>query len=336
MKAAIDASGDVGVLAAVTALGVSRATVHRRLRPAPPPTQGPRPPPVKRLTSAQEEQALAHLHEPRFVDSAPETIVATLLDEGEYVASARTLYRLLKAHGEVKERRDQLRHERYAVPRLEAAAPNRVWSWDITKLRGPLPGILFMLYVVLDIFSRYVVGWMLADRESSDLAITLFEETCHRQQVVPDLVALHADRGAVMRSKPLGEKLAELGVVRSFSRPRVSNDNPYSESQFKTFKYRPEFPDRFGSIQHAREHADEFFRWYNDAHRHSGIAYLTPADVHHGRAAAVLEKRQRVLERASAAHPERFAGGRGRVLTLPGTVWINPPTNVIAVESVST
>lgn len=335
MKAAMEAIPAVGVSAAVKALGVSRATVNRRRFPSPPRPRKPRSSPARSLTPAETQSVLAHVHEPRFVDSAPESIVATLLDENVYVACVRTFYRILEAHGEVKERRNQLRHERYAVPRLEANAPKRVWSWDITKLRGPEAGILYMLYVVLDIFSRYVVGWTLADRESSDLAVSLFEEACQRQQVVPDSLALHADRGAVMRSKPLAEKLAELGIVRSFSRPRVSNDNAFSESQFKTLKYRPDFPDRFGSIQHAREHLTTFFDWYNAEHRHSGIGYLTPADVHHGRAAAVLEKRQRVLDQARAAHPERFARGMARVLTLPGAVWINPPTNVIAVESIS-
>lgn len=336
MNAALEASRDVGVSAAVKALGVSRATVNRRRHPAPRRERGPRPSPVRRLTSAESERALGYLHEPRFVDSAPETIVATLLDEGAYVASARTLYRLLKAHGEVKERRDQLRHERHAVPRLEASAPNRVWSWDITKLRGPAAGILYMLYVVLDIYSRYVVAWMLAERESADLAVDLIREACRRERIEPGALTVHADRGAPMRSKSVAELYLELAIARSFSRPRVSNDNPFSESQFRTTKYRPDYPDRFGSMLHANAHMTEFFGWYNHAHRHSGIAFLTPADVHHGRAAAVLEKRQRVLDRARAAHPERFARGMARVLTVPGTVWINPPTNVIAVESAGT
>ena len=333
MTAALEASRDVGVSAAANALGVARATAYRRKAPPLPRPRRPRPPPARKLAPAEVERALAVLHEPRFVDSAPEPIVATLLDEGVYIASARTLYRLLAARGEVKDRRNQLRHERYAVPRLEAPAPNRVWSWDITKLRGPQAGILFFLYVILDIYSRYVVGWMLAASESGDLARTLFDETCRRHGVAPGSLVFHADRGSSMRSLTLAEKADALGVTLSFSRPRVSNDNAFSESQFKTLKYRPDFPDRFGSIVHANQHVARFVEWYNGEHRHSGIGYLTPADVHFRRAANVIGHRQRVLDAATAAHPERFANGASRVLAVPTTVWINPPTNILTVET---
>ena len=336
MTAAVESSRDLGVTAAVNALGVARATVYRRKSPPPPRPKAARPPPARKLAPAEVERVLAILHEPRFVDSAPETIVATLLDEGSFVASPRTFYRVLAARGEARERRDQLRHERYAVPRLEAPAPNRVWSWDITKLRGPRPGILYFLYVIIDIYSRYVVGWMLADRESGELARALFEKTCRRHGVLPGSLTFHADRGGPMRSLTVADLADLLGVALSFSRPRVSNDNPFSESQFKTLKYRPEFPDRFGSRAHAKSHVTKFFGWYNDEHRHSGIGYLTPADVHFGRAAAVLERRQRVLDLAAKAHPERFANGSSRVLTVPGAVWINPPTNVVTVETPET
>jgi putative transposase len=286
------------------------------------------------LSDAEQEYALAVLHEPRFVDLSPLEIYAILLDEGKYIASPRTLYRLLAANGEVGDRRDQLRHERYAVPRLCANAPNQVWSWDITKLKGPVPGALYFLYVVIDIFSRYVVGWMVAERESAKLAVVLFEEACTSQRVDAASVIVHADRGGPMKSRPLGEKLAELGHLRSFSRPRVSNDNPFSESNFKTLKYRPDFPDHFGSHQHARAHLGTFFGWYNNDHRHSGIALLTPHDVHYGREAEVLAARQRVLDEAFAAHPHRFSGRRPLASRLALEVWINKPNPAVLVQTI--
>ncbi len=330
MNATEDLVPYVGVRQATRALGTSHATLYRRRRPPVACRPAHRPAAANRLAPQEREAALALLHAPEFLDLSPWTLFAHLLDLGRYVCSVSTFYRLLEAHGEVRERRDQLSHQRHAVPRLHATGPNQVWSWDITKLLGPHPGQLFHLYVVLDIFSRYVVGWMVAEQESARLAVILFEETAARQGVAPGSLTVHADRGAAMRSRPLSEKLSELGLGRSFSRPRVSNDNPFSESNFKTFKYRPDFPERFGSLADARAHGARFFPWYNEEHRHSGIGYLTPADVHLGRAAEVVARRQRVLADAYAAHPGRFSRHGPRILDLPKDVWINQPTPAVA------
>jgi putative transposase len=268
---------------------------------------------------------LATLHEDRFVDCAPAAITATLLDEGTWLCSARTMYRVLEEHGEVRERRDQLRHPSYAAPELLATSANEVWTWDITKLRGPLKWSYFHLYVILDIFSRYAVAWMVAMRESAELAKRLIAETCEKQGIRPGDLTIHADRGSSMTSKPVALLLADLGVTKSHSRPHVSDDNPFSESQFKTLKYRPDFPDRFGSLEDARAWCQVFFPWYNAEHRHSGIGMLTPEDVHYGRAEQILAARGVVLAAAHAAHPERFVRGAPRPAAPPAAVWINPP-----------
>jgi len=267
---------------------------------------------------------LAVLHEPRFVDHAPAEIYATLLDAGQYLCSERTMYRLLAAHAEVRERRDQLRHLVYAAPELLACRPNELWSWDITKLLGPVKWTYFYLYVMLDVFSRYVVGWMVAHRESATLAERFIQDTCGRQRIDRGQLTIHADRGSAMTSKPVALLLADLGVTKTHSRPHVSNDNPFSEAQFKTLKYRPAFPDRFGSIQDARAHGQDFFAWYNEAHHHSGLGLLTPHDVHFGLAAQRLAVRADVLAMAYAAHPERFPAGRPAPPAAPTRVWINP------------
>jgi putative transposase len=265
------------------------------------------------------------LHAERFVDQAPPEIYATLLEEGMYLCSVRTMYRILEANGEARERRDQLRHPSYAKPELLATAPNQVWSWDITKLLGPAKWTYFYLYVLLDIFSRYVVGWMRAHRESRSLARRLIFETCEKEGIVPGQLALHADRGTSMTSKPVAHLLADLGVTKTHSRPHVSNDNPYSESQFKTLKYRPDFPDRFLSYEHGHGHCATFFPWYNHEHHHAGLAYLTPAAVHHGRVAEVLALRQAALDAAFTAHSERFVHRPPQTPRPPEAVWINPP-----------
>jgi putative transposase len=333
VKAAEDLAPSVGVAAAARAVGAARATIYRRRRPPPRRPATTRPAPVNRLAPEEREAGLALLHAPEFLDLSPWTLYAHLLDQGRYVCSVSTFYRLLGEHGEVRERRDQLRHERHAVPRLHATGPNQVWSWDITKLRGPRSGEVFHLYVVIDLFSRYVVAWMVAREESARLAVTLFEEAASRHDVVPGTLTVHADRGSAMRSRPLNEKLVELGLGRSFSRPRVSNDNPFSEAQFKTLKYRPEFPDRFGSLEDARAHLTTFFAWYNGEHRHSGIGFLTPADVHGGRADAVIRRRQEVLAQAVATYPERFSRRAPRTLPAPQEVWINQPTPAVALTA---
>lgn len=268
---------------------------------------------------------MATLRSERFMDVAPAAVYAKLLEEGVYLCSERTMYRLLAKVGESRERRDQRTHPEYTKPELLATAPNQVWSWDITKLRGPVKWTYFYLYVVLDVFSRYVVGWMVADGESAALASRLLTETCDKQDIEPDQLTVHADRGTAMKSKLLAQKLADLGVTRSFSRPQVSDDNPFSESQFKTMKYRPEFPDRFPTKDAALEFCRQFFAWYNEEHQHSGIALFTPSQVHHGEAPAILEKRRAALQAAWEAHPERFVHGAPRPATVPAAVWINPP-----------
>ncbi len=265
------------------------------------------------------------LHEPRFVDLAPAEVYATLLDEGAYLCSERTMYRLLAKHAEVRERRDQLWHPPYAAPELLARRPNELWSWDITKLLGPAKWTYFYLYVMLDVFSRYVVGWMVAHGESATLAERFIRETCTRQRIAREQLTIHADRGSAMTSKPVAFLLVDLGITKTHSRPHVSNDNPFSEAQFKTLKYRPAFPDRFGAIQDVRAHCHVFFPWYNTEHHHSGLGLLTPSDVHHGLAEQQVAARAAVLATAYGAHPERFPGGLPQPPACPTEVWINPP-----------
>jgi len=324
VNAAVKLAPQFGPSAVCQALGVSRATLHRRRTPSYA-SPAPRPRPVRALAPEEENAVLAVLHTERFVDRAPAAIVATLLDEGTFLCSVRTMYRILAKHGQVKDRRDQLRHPSYAVPELLATGSNQVWSWDITKLKGPVKWTYFHLYVVIDIFSRYVVGWMVAPRESATLAKKLISASCAKQGIAPDDLTIHADRGSSMTSKSLALLFADLGVTKSHSRPYVSDDNPFSESHFKTMKYRPDFPDRFGSIEDARAFCVVFFAWYATEHRHSGIGLLTPEDVHYGRAPEMLAARGLVLDAAYAAHPERFVNGAPRPAALPEAVWINPP-----------
>src|SRR5690606_22879755 len=265
------------------------------------------------------------LHQPRFVDLAPAQVYATLLDEGTYHCSERTMYRVLADRAEVRERRAQRRHPIYTAPELLATAPNQLWSWDITKLKGPAKWPNFNLYVILDVFSRYVVGWMVARRESAVLAERLIATSCERQGIRPDQLTIHADRGSAMTSKSVALLLADLGVTKTHSRPHVSNDNPYSEAQFKTLKYRPDFPERFGSLEDARSYGTHFFAWYNTVHRHSGIGLLTPHDVHYGLAERRRAERAQVLQAAYAAMPERFVRQVPVPPALPTAAWINPP-----------
>jgi len=267
------------------------------------------------------------LHESRFVDLAPAEVYATLLDEGRYLCSERTMYRILETAGEVRERRDQLRHPSYAAPELLATQPNQVWSWDITKLRTFEKWTYFYLYVILDVFSRYAVGWMVAERESAALAKRLIDETYERQGIVPGQLTLHADRGAPMTAKTTAQLLADIGVTESHSRPQVSDDNPFSEAQFKTLKYQPDYPDRFASLDQARSFNGEFFDWYNSEHRHGGIGYLTPRQVHAGLAEVATAKRAAVLAAAHVRHPERFVRGLPTPPAMPTAVWINKPTS---------
>ncbi|MBA2451199.1 MAG: IS3 family transposase [Chloroflexi bacterium] len=309
----------------VTAQGVE-------VPPPAPPTSQSHP---RALSPAEQQAVLEVLHSPRFQDAAPATVFATLLDERVYLASERTMYRLLAASGETRSRRDQLVHPTYAKPELLATAPNQVWSWDITKLLGPATWTYFSLYVILDIYSRYVVGWMVAHREHAELAERLIAETIAKQAVPAGQLTLHADRGSSMTSKPVAFLLADLGVTKTHSRPHVSNDNPYSEAQFKTLKYRPGFPDRFASIEQARAFCQDFFRWYNAEHRHSGIGLMAPEVVHHGQAQAAYNARPQVLATAYAAHPERFVRQAPRPPQLPTAAWINPPLPTIDAPTAS-
>jgi putative transposase len=324
---AVDAvAPDLGATQACRALGISRATLYRRRRPsAPAASSPPRPRPPRSLSDAERQTVRDVLHAPRFVDVAPAEVVATLLDEGIYLASERTMYRILADAGQTGERRNQLTHPRHARPELLATRPNQLWSWDITKLLGPATWTYYYLYVILDVFSRYVVGWMVAHAEQAALAERLLAETTAKQQILPATLTVHADRGSSMTSKPVAFLLADLGVTKTHSRPHVSNDNPYSEAQFKTLKYRPGFPDRFGSIQDARAFCQQFFGWYNAKHRHLGIAMMTPEAVHYGHAARLHQARAQVLAAAYAAHPERFVRRPPAPKPLPTAVWINPP-----------
>ncbi len=313
----------LGMRATCETLGVAPASYYRWCRPRAP--SKPRSSPPRALSSAERQEVLDVLHEPRFVDQAPGEVYAALLDDKRYLCSERTMYRILDANEEVRERRDQLRHPSYAAPELMATAPNELWSWDITKLKGPVKWTYYHLYVILDVFSRFVVGWMVAQQESAALAKRLIGETCERQGVSEGQLTLHADRGPSMRSKTVALLLSDLGVTKTHSRPYTSTDNPFSEAQFRTMKYRPEFPDRFGCLQHARSFCGPFFGWYNSAHRHGGLAMLTPNDVHHGHGALRLADRATVLAAAYAAHPERFPHGVPTPGALPRAVWINKP-----------
>jgi putative transposase len=320
----------IGVRDACQAVGAAQASYYRRHRSSPPPA---RPEPIphrdrhqpRALSQAERQAILEVLHSERFVDMAPAEVWATLLDDGVYLGSISTFYRLLRQAGETRERRRQATHPATVKPELVAYQPNSVWSWDITKLRGPAKWTYYYLYVILDIFSRYVVGWMVATRESAGLAEVLIRQTCAKQGIAADQLTIHADRGSSMTSQPVALLLADLGVTQSHSRPHVSDDNPFSESQFKTLKYRPDFPGRFDSIEAARWHCQSFFAWYNDDHRHGGLGLYTPADIHYGTAEAVRDKRAAVLTDAYRAHPERFTRKPPQPPHLPTSSWINPP-----------
>jgi putative transposase len=330
MTAALELATSVGGGCAAEAFELPRATVYRARQPRPAREPTPRPAPPRALKVEERQAVLAVLHSERFVDVAPKEVFATLLDERVYLCSWRTMYRVLAGAQEVRERRNQLRHPAYAKPELLATKPNEVWSWDITKLLGPVKWTYFYLYVILDIFSRYVVGWMVAEGESATLAQRLIEATCDKQAIEPGQLTIHADRGTAMTSKSVALLMADLGVTRTHSRPHVSDDNPYSEAQFKTMKYHPTFPERFGSIQDARAFCRVFFPWYNAEHRHDALALLTPEAVHYGRTEAILEQRRIVLEAAYAAHPERFVRKPPEPAAPPTAAWINPPPSTEA------
>jgi putative transposase len=334
MEAVEKLAPSVGLKRACEALGINRATFYRRQGRQGATSREPsaRPQPPLKLSAPQRQTVVELMHSQRFVDASPHTIHATLLDEGRYYCSVRTMYRILAQEGELKERRNVLRHPNHTKPELLATGPNQLWSWDITKLKGPVKWTYFYLYVILDVYSRYVVGWMVASRESATLARKLISETCAKQGISPAQLTLHADRGSSMKSKTVALLLSDLGITKTHSRPHVSNDNPFSEAQFKTLKYRPQFPQRFGCLEDSRTFCRPFFCWYNTEHRHSGIAFMTPQDVHYGQATQILETRTAALNAAFEAHPERFKGKRPTPKPLPEAVWINPPADQSADE----
>jgi putative transposase len=321
--ALIEQCSGVPVEAACDALNVSRASLYRGRQPKPPKQPVKRAPSPRRLADEERQRILDALHSPEFVDQPPTEVYATLLGRGIYLASIRTMYRILAEAGESSERRNQRPPQAHATPSLTATAPNQVWTWDITKLATTRKGVFLMAYVIIDLFSRYVVGWMLATKECQHLAAQLFAETIARHGVEPGL-QVHADRGSAMKSDTLGQLFASLGVSRSFSRPHVSDDNAFSEAQFKTLKYQPDYPGRFESELHARGYLQEFFGWHNDEHHHSALALFTPSDVFHGRVEDVRAVRQAALDGAYQAHPKRFPHGPPRVALPPAAVHINP------------
>jgi transposase InsO family protein len=313
----------IGMKSACDALNVPRSTVYRAQKPKP--EAKPRPTPAHALSADERARVREVLNSERFMDQAPRQVYANLLDEGRYLCHWRTMYRILSVYNEVRERRLLRRHPVYKRPELLATGPNQVWSWDITWMRGPRKGEKYALYVVIDIFSRYVVGWMIAEFESSELAKQLVAETARKQGIEPGTLTIHADNGKPMKGKPLRQLLIELGINQSHSRPHTSDDNPFSEAQFKTMKYKSDYPNRFESMDAAREWARTFFYWYNDEHYHSGLNLLTPASVHYGEADEIREQRQQVMSSAFEAHPTRFSKGQPKVHGAPAAVYINPP-----------
>jgi len=332
MNATHELSRKTGVQPACHALGVNRASFYRAQTPRHNGIQPERLRPPLALSVEEEQRVLDTLHSERFMDCSPYQIYAALLDEGQYLCSIRTFYRILERHHEVRERRNQRCHPNYTKPELLATAPNQVWSWDITKLKGPAKWTYFYLYVIIDIFSRCVVGWMVAHRESTELAKRLIRETCERQEIQEAQLTLHADRGSSMTSKGVQQLLVDLAVTKTHSRPHVSNDNPYSEAQFKTLKYRPDFPTQFGSIEDARAFCCHFFDWYNHDHYHSGIALLTPVSVHNELATGIVCKRNQVLQAAFECNPRRFKNCQPTAQPVPEAAWINPPSKPLLQE----
>ena len=322
----------VGAGAACDALAVPRSRFYRAQQPpcVKRAASAPKAPPPRALSPDEKAVVRATLNSERFQDLAPREVYASLLDEGTYLCSWRGMYRILAENHELRERRDQLRHPLWVKPQLVASGPNQLWSWDITRLLTLVVGTFYYLYVVLDVYSRYVVGWLLAEQESTELAQQLITATCDKQGIRREQLTLHADHGGPMIAHSLEQLLSDLGVSKTHSRPHVSNDNPYSEAQFKTLKYRPDFPERFGSLPDGRAWVGAFLGWYNHEHHHSGLGLLTPASVHYGQAPALLAARQDVLSLAYAAHPERFVKHPPAPETLPAEVWINRPQPLLA------
>jgi putative transposase len=326
-----------GMTEACQILNIPRSSLYRTRHPERkvPASSRQRPKPVRALSEKERNEVRTVLNSERFQDQSPREVYATLLDENEYLCHWRTMYRVLDEHEEVRERRNQLRHPVYVKPELLATAPNQLWSWDITRLRGPVTWTYYYLYTMLDVYSRYAVGWLLANLESAELAKELTAAACTKQQIEPGQLTLHADRGSPMIARSMAMLLSDLGVNKSHGRPHVSNDNPYSEAQFRTLKYRPDYPDRFGSLADARQWCQRFFTWYNQEHHHTSLNLLTPADVHYGRAEEKLAQRHSVLLLAYDAHPERFVNGPPTMPKMTKAVWINPPTATDSSETSS-
>lgn len=326
MKTALQLAEQIPVKRVCEVLKIARSSFYRAYTPPPPKASRPRPLSARALTVAEQATVRDTLNSERFADKSPYQIYATLLDDDQdYLCSISTMYRVLRQHDEVRERRNQLQHPSYSKPELLATGPNQLWSWDITKLRGAVTWRYYQLYVILDVFSRYVVGWRIATRESDQLAEELIAESCFKQNIEPDQLTLHADRGPSMRSKTVAQLLLDLGVTKSHSRPHTANDNPYSEAHFKTAKYRPDYPDRFEDIDHAHGWSQAFFKWYNTDHRHTALGLLTPAAVHFGQTEKLIQHRHLTLQRAYQDHPERFVKGVPQPLEPPAAVWINKP-----------
>jgi len=325
IAAAENLAEQVGVSRACEALDVPRSTLYRSRQPQA--ASQPRPTPSHALSEDERAEVRETLNSERFMDQSPRQVYAALLDERRYLCSVSTMYRVLRVHDEVRERRNIRRHPIYKKPELLATGPNQVWSWDITVMRGPVKWMYFALYNVLDIFSRYVVGWMVAEVQTSELARQLVAVTAQKQGIAPGQLTLHNDNGSPMKGQPLVSLLETLGIDHSYSRPHTSDDNPFSEAQFKTMKYRPDYPDRFSDIEAARDWARTFFDWYNYEHYHSGLNLLTPASVHYGEAEAIQQQRQATMADAYTANPRRFASGLPQVKGAPKAVWINPPAD---------
>ena len=326
MQTAVELAQTLPVSQACAVVDVTRSSFYRSRQPENTRIAAPRPAPKRALSQVERDNVRDVLNGERFQDQSPYQVFATLLDDEQtYLCSISTMYRVLRENDEVRERRQQRQHPNYVKPELLATCPNQLWSWDISKLRGPAKWTYYYLYVILDVFSRYVVGWLIATRESAILAEQLIAESCFKQDIAQNTLTLHADRGSAMTSKTVAHLMADLGVTKTHSRPYTSNDNPFSEAQFKTMKYRPDYPARFGCIVDARAWAKSFFRWYNDRHRHTGLGLMTPAAVHFGQAAELTIERQATLQAAYEQHPERFVKGQPTPLQLPNEVWINPP-----------
>lgn len=322
----------VGIVAACVALNMNRARYYRAQKPKP--ALKPRPRPARALSNDERAAVLMRLDSDEFMDMAPAQVYAKLLEYGTYLCSIRTMYRVLADANQVRERRAQRRHPNYQKPQLVATAPNQVWSWDTTKLPGPTKGTYYTLYVILDLFSRYIVGWQVAARESATVAQQLIDACCKHQNITPGQLTIHADRGSPMTAKSTALLYVDLGIAKSHSRPYTSNDNPYSESNFRTLKYRPNMPEQLGSLEHARQVVRALVDWYNDEHYHLGLALLHPVDVHYDRTADIVAARQGVLDAGYARHPERFVHGRPEQKTPPAAAWINPPPMTVSDQSI--